>query len=166
MIKIVLLASIFVSTTYLGFQSSMVFSNKTKFYQELLEFTKNIKSEISFLKTNIVDLFSKYKYSSKLENIKNEICAFFKNDKKLTTDDVKGVLSKNILFNDDEINVIAQMFCELGNLGYTEQIERLDYYINHYEIELKKSSDKADKMIPFCKKMGCLIGLLVCIVLI
>lgn len=165
MIKIILLASIFVSTTYLGFQSSAIFSNKTKFYQELLEFTKNIKSEISFLKTNILDLFSKYKYSTKLEKIKNQIYLAYKTNQSLSFENIKELVSHELSFDEAEINQISQMFYELGNLGYMEQIERLDYYINHYEIELKKSKDRADKMIPFCKKMGSLIGLLVCIVL-
>ena len=166
MIKIILLVSLFTASTYLGFQTSKVYLNKTKFYQELLEFSKNIKSEISFLKTSVLEIFSKYKFSSKLEDIKNQIYEAYKSNQKLTFDSIKKVVQKHASLDDAETNVVCQIFFELGNLGYVEQLERMDYYIHHFELELKKIQDKSNKMMPFCKKMGSLIGLLICIVLL
>ncbi len=166
MIKIILLIALFGASGFLGFQTAKVFESKTKFYKDALDFTKNIKAEISFLKTDIISLLSKYNFSSKFENVKNDIKELYKSNKEISIDDIKHTINKYITIKDEEVNIISQMFFELGQLGYIEQIERLEYYINHFQSVLSKEKDRADKMMPFCKKMGVLIGLLVCIVLI
>ena len=80
---------------------------------------------------------------------------------------VRRVKESGIAYlKDDEYESISQMFFELGNIGYVEELERLNYYIDFYDAEIEKCRVKTDKMSPFCKKMGFLIGLLVCIVLI
>ena len=166
MIKIILLSAIFVSSTFLGFQISKVFNEKTAFHQDLLDFTKNLKTEISFFKTDIVSILSKYTYKSKFENIKEQIKNLYNSKNQLKIDDINSILTQNITLDETEQKIISQMFFELGQLDYVCQLEQLDYYKNQFETMLTKSKNRADKMIPFCKKIGILTGLLVCIVLI
>ena len=166
MTKIVLLLALFSSSGFLGFQISKVYDSKVKFFQDCFDFVKNIKTEISFLNTDLISIFSKYKYQSIFEEIKNQIAKLYENQNIFNIENIKNIISNNITLKDDELNTISQMFFELGNVGYFEQLERLEYYENYFKNTLTKQKDRADKMMPFCKKMGILIGLLVCIVLI
>ena len=165
MIKFVLMVLLFGTSGFLGFQVAKVYENNQNFFVDLLNFTKSIKNEISFLKTDIFVILSKYKYNS----VFNDFLIEYKkklNNGNLSQNEIIKILNKNSSLNNIQINTISQMFFELGNIGYVEQLERLNYYINFYNQELEKSRGKTDKMSPFCKKMGFLFGLLVCIVLI
>ena len=71
-----------------------------------------------------------------------------------------------MFLTETEKNSIIDMFAELGGMGYFEQLERLDYYINFFNDEMNKESSKLTKTSILYKKMGVLVGLLVCIVLI
>ena len=166
MIKIVLLFSLFLMSGFLGFQTAKLYDNKTKFFEDCLNFVKNIKIKISFLKTDLIIIFSKYNYLSKFEDVKNQIGELIKQDKKIDLDDIKSIISKNITLDDNQLNIVSQMFFELGKFGYYEQLERIQYYENCFQDILSNQKNRAEKMMPFCKKMGILIGLLVCIVLI
>lgn len=165
MIKFVLMVLLFSASGYLGFQTAKVYETNQNFFIDLLSFTKSIKNEISFLKTDLFSILSKYQYKS----IFNIILTEYKNkliNNNLSQNEIIEILQKYIKLNNVQMNNISQMFYELGNIGYEEQLERLNYYIEFYNDELEKSRGETGKMAPFCKKMGFLIGLLVCIVLI
>lgn len=166
MIKILILVSLFGMSGLLGFESAKVYSKKIRFFEDIVDFTKNIKTEISFLKTDMISLFSKYNYKSNLHSINEQIMSFQKNGEVLSYEKIKNIVSNSISLDEEKINVISKMYYELGTLGYVEQLERLEYYINQFEAMKSASIDRANKMIPFCKKMGFLIGSLVCIILI
>ena len=166
MIKFVILVALFGASGLLGFEASKVYTLKKQFFEDILDFTKNIKNEISFLKTDMLSLLSKYHYKSKLQDINNQIISEQKTGEILEYEKVKTIVSKIVILKESETNTISKMYSELGNLGYLEQIERLEYYINQYEAMHKSSVDRANKMMPFCKKMGFLIGSLICIILI
>ena len=166
MIKFMLMGVLFAYSGYLGIMISNVYDEKEQFFNELIDLLNNIKSEISFLKTDIISILKKYKYKSKLENVKSQIVIILENGDELNHELIINIISKNIIIEQNDLNQISQMFCELGNLGYMEQIERLEYYINLFKNSSKRAKDRAVKMKPFCKKMGFIMGLLVCIVLI
>lgn len=165
MIKIILLIALFGASGYLGIQFANTYKKKQDFISDLLNFTKSIKNEISFMKTDLLSILNKYEYKSSFNEFLIEYTNLIKT-KNQSQNEILGILEKLSNFNDLEKNTISQMFFELGNIGYIEQIERLEFYINFYDDILKKSSEQSGKMIPFCKKMGFLMGLLVCIVLI
>lgn len=165
MIKFVLLLLLFGASGYLGFQTAKVYQNKCNFFNDLLSFTKSLKNEISFLKTDIFSILKKYDYKSLFGNFLIE----YKNklsEKKLSQSEIVEILQGVIDLTQIQKNTISQMFFELGNIGYLEQLERLEYYTNFYNQEFEQSRDKLSKMAPFCKKMGFMMGLLICIVLI
>lgn len=165
MIKLVLMVLLLGTSVHLGFQIAKVYEKNQDFFQDLLSFTQSIKNEISFLKTDIFSILNKYEYKSAFNNFlidfKHKL-----NNGNLSQNEIIEILQKNINLTDLQVSTISQMFFELGNIGYLEQLERLNYYIDFYNGELEKSRDKSGKMSPFCKKLGLLIGLLVCIVLI
>ena len=166
MIKFSLLLVLFGVSILLGYQTAKVYKDKNKFYQDVLDFSKHLKSEISFLKTDLLSILNKYHYSSVFEKIKNEICDLYKNNQNIEVDKIKDIIKKNIDIDEAILNNLSQLFFELGRLGYVEELERLEYYIDYFSEISKKKNERADKMIPFCKKMSILLGLLVCIVLI
>ena len=165
MIRIALMVLLFGCSGYLGFQSAKAYENKQKFFADLISFIKSIKNEISFLKTDLFSILNKYEYTSVLNIILIDFKQKLKN-KKLSQNEINEILDKNINLNEIQKNTICEMFFELGNIGYLEQIERLNYYIDFFNMEFEKSRSKTDKMAPFCKKIGFLVGMLVCIVLI
>ena len=83
MIKLLLLCALFGTSGYLGTMISKVYDQKELFFEELVEFLNNIKNEISFFKTDIVSILSKYQYKSYLRQIKREILEKNKNNENL-----------------------------------------------------------------------------------
>ena len=160
-----LLCSLVCLTSFLGFQTSKIYDKSIKFFQDLLTFTQSLKTEISFLKTDIFSILQKYEYKS----VFNDFLIDYKkilSQGNLSQNEITKILDKNVSLSDIEKKSISQMFLELGSLGYIEQIERLEYYTSFYKTQLDIHIEKSSKMMPFCKKMGILIGLLVCIILI
>ena len=166
MIKILLLTALFGACGYLGFETSKVFERNQNLYFDLLSFTKSIKNEISFLKTDILTMLKKYEYNSKFQEILMVYINLLENKNEFSQNDIILLLEKNGIVTQVEKNTISQMFFALGNIGYVEQLERLDFYIEQYTSFFEKSREKSSKMMPLCKKMGVLVGLLICIVLI
>ena len=165
MIKIVLLCSLFSLSGFLGFQASKIFDKSIKFFEDLLSFTQSLKNEISFLKTDIFSILKKYEYTSNFNDFLKEYEKIL-NTKNISQNEITKILENLIFLSDLEKNTISQMFFELGNLGYVEQIERLEFYSTFFKNQLDIHVQKGGKMSPFCKKMGFLIGSLLCIVLI
>ena len=60
MIKVLILTMILVSSGYLGLSISNVYKTKLNFFKELSSYTKNIKNEISFTKTDTLTMIKKY----------------------------------------------------------------------------------------------------------
>lgn len=166
MIKVLILTMILVSSGYLGLAISNVYKSKLNFFKELSNFTKNIKNEISFIKTDTLTMIQKYQSNTAFGKFLKSYGDALSQKKQLTIDDIKALIDAQIYIEDAPKDAIANMFSELGNVGYIEQLERLSYLINYFEGIERSGEDKAKKMMPFCKKMGFLMGLLVCIILI
>lgn len=165
MIKLLLLCALFGTSGYLGVMISRVYDQKELFFEELVEFLNNIKNEISFFKTDIDSILTKYQYKSNLQQINREILEKIKNDENLDLNQIEKIISKYISLEQKDLVMISQMYCDLGKLGYYEQLEKIQFYIGQFKISMQNNQNRAVKMKPFCKKMGFLIGLLVCIVL-
>lgn len=165
MIKLLLLCALFGTSGYLGIMVSKVYGQKELFFEEFVEFLNNIKNEISFFKTDIVSILTKYQYKSNLQQINNKILENLQKNENLDLKQIEEIISKYISLEQKDFIMICQMYYDLGKLGYYEQLEKIEYYINQFKISMQNNQNRAVKMKPFCKKMGFLIGLLVCIVL-
>ena len=165
MIKILLLCALFATCGYLGITISRVYDQKELFFEELVEFLNNIKNEISFFKTDVISILQKYQYKSKLQQINQEILTKTKNNENLTLREIEEIVSNNISLDQKDYVMISQMYYDLGKLGYYEQLEKIEYYIDQFKMSMQNNQNRAVKMKPFFKKIGFLIGLLVCIVL-
>lgn len=163
MIKILLLISLFCTSGYLGYNISQTFIKKQQFYQDLLSFCQSLKTEISFLKTDLISIFEKYEYKSKFNEVLNDIQQNLKNQNNINFEEI---FEKYGFLNEQDKILLKNIFIELGQLGYDEQLERLSFFINEAERVLLNTKEKNTKIVPLCKKMGFLIGGLVCIVLI
>lgn len=166
MIKIILLVALFSACGFLGINVSKIYSEKYNFYKELLTFCKSLKTDISFLKTDILSIMQKTNFKSKLSNI---------------LDDVKILLTKNTIINKNEFLIslekyqflteqdkscLCLIFCEIGNLGYDEELSKIEYNINSVEMLMDDFKQNKLKLATLSKKMGFLLGFLVCIILI
>ena len=98
MIKVVLMVILFGTSGYLGFQTAKVYEIKQNFFIDILSFTKSIKNEISFLKTDLFTILKKYQYDSAFNNF---LIGYQKllNSKKITQNDMLEILQKNISLN-------------------------------------------------------------------
>lgn len=166
MIKFVLLGALFGVSTLLGYKTSKIYDNNYAFFCDLQLFVKGLKDEISFLKTDFLTLIEKFQCKSALGKILTDFKDLIKSNVEYAEKDIDDIIQKHIYIENDQRKIIVQMLFELGKIGYVEQLERFEYYTNIFESNAKESREKMQKMSPFCKKMGILIGLLVCIVLI
>lgn len=165
MIKIALLISLFAMCSYLGFSVGNTYLEKQKFYEDLLNFCQLLKNEISFLKTDIISILSKTTYKSKLNSILFDVSNLLKSTENFSSTDLNNIFDKYLFLDEQDKKLLCEIFSCLGKLSYEEQIGRIEYNIASIDQCLKQHSQKNSKIVPMCKKMGIIVGLLVCIVL-
>jgi len=165
MIKIALLISLFAMCSYLGFSVGNTYLEKQRFYEDLLNFCQLLKNEISFLKTDIISIISKTTYTSKLNNILFDVSNVLISTENFSSTDLNDDFDKYSFLSEQDKKMLCDIFSNLGKLSYEEQIGRIEYNIESIDQCLKQIDQKNSKIVPMCKKMGVIVGLLVCIVL-
>ena len=165
MIKIALLISLFAMCSYLGFSVGNTYLEKQRFYEDLLNFCQLLKNEISFLKTDIISIIRKTTYTSKLNNILLDVSSVLKSTENFSSTDLNDDFDKYSFLSEQDKKMLCDIFSNLGKLSYEEQIGRIEYNIESIDQCLKQIDQKNSKIVPMCKKMGVIVGLLVCIVL-
>lgn len=165
MIKIALLISLFSMCSYLGFCVGNTYLEKQRFYEDLLNFCQLLKNEISFLKTDIISIIRKTTYTSKLNDILVDVSNVLKSTENFSSTDLNDAFDKYSFLSEQDKKMLCDIFSNLGKLSYEEQIGRIEYNIESIDQCLKQIVQKNSKIVPMCKKMGVIVGLLVCIVL-
>lgn len=166
MTKIILMLLLFCTTGYLGINIGNVYKSKLNFYQDLISFCKFLKAEISFLKTDILTVLSKTNYNSKLNTILTDYKQLIEKQGIATNSELDNLLIKYDFLDTNDKKCINSILLNLGKLGYDEQLENIDYNIETCNNLYVEYNNKNSKLIPLYKKMGFLVGILVCIVLI
>lgn len=166
MIKFILLIGLFYTSGYLGISIGGIYKNKINFYQDLLSFCKKIKTEISFLKTDVLSLVKYTDYNSKFADILNDYQKLIESNSIISEVEIKNILYKYSFLNNDDIKCLSQFFLQLGQVGYQEQLQNIEYSIETIDDIFEQYKQKNNKMVTLCNKMGFMFGLLVCIVLI
>ena len=98
--KLLFLGLIFVSISYIGFQYGHGYKIKENFYNEFANFLIFLKSQIGFLKTDLISIFKNYETKNK--NLK-------------------------ILLNNFEINLLENQSINLSILTQEENLEILNF---------------------------------------
>ena len=84
--KLLFLGLIFVSISYIGFQYGHGYKIKENFYNEFANFLIFLKSQIGFLKTDLISIFKNYETKNKSFNLnprgKSRDIKFFKEFRK------------------------------------------------------------------------------------
>lgn len=166
MIKVVILLGILGLSSYIGFVGSNTYRQKLTFYEDILSFCKTLKNDISFLKEDILTVVSKQQYKSFLKQILDDFCQMLKNSENASKVQINDLLSKYSLLTEQDKNLLTEFLGNLGKLSFDEQIYSIEYYINTFNDLFNRQNESNAKMIPFCNKIGILIGLVICIVLI
>ena len=154
--KIILIAILFSSVSFLGFQISKVYSNKERFYLELNNFVNYLISEISFLKTDLVKISENYNctnsvFSEFLNNLKNKL--LFETE------------YKNIdLLNENENLIIKNFVDNLGKNDSATECDKLKNYLENFKQKLSETREQNKKYGSMIKKLGALGGILLCII--
>lgn len=155
--KLLILGLIFASISYMGFQYGSKYKEKESFYNEFSKFLINLKSQINFLKLDLISIFKNYKTKDK------NLTILLKNFENNLTEETTVNLT---ILNEDE-NLEISTF--LKGLGKTDCLTQNDFIEKHIEIFNKKLKEKKELNIKYgnmYKKLGVLIAFLVCIVLI
>lgn len=166
MIKIIILISIFGLCGYVGLGFGKIYKNKILFYEEYKNFCELLKNEISFLKTDLISIISKCKYKSCFKDVLSFYENSLKNNADFEIEKLCNKISKNIFLDEEDKRLINNLFIDLGLIGYDEQLKKINWCGEEISKKMEKYKSKSDKFIPLCNKMGFLVGLLVCIVLI
>lgn len=166
MIKIMLLCSLFVCCGWLGINIGNTFNEKYNFYMDLRDFCNHMKNNITFLKTDVLAITNNYKPKSKLKFLLQDVSNAIKEKVVLNEMELLSLLQKYSYLNQQDKNLLANLFCNLGSVGYDEQIAKIEYSISQTEFLMNDFKQNKYKFANLSKKMGFIIGLLVCIVLI
>jgi len=156
--KIVLMVVLISSFSYLGFQIGGLYLAKEKFYSELIGFITHLISEISFLKTDLMGISTNFKSTNKhfnlfLNNLKNKI--LFEKDYENIT-----------ILNEQENLEIKNFINSLGKNDALNECEIIKSFLENFKLKLNDSREGNKKYGIMYKKLGVLVGILVCIVLI
>ena len=165
MIKILCLSMMFGLFGYVGLSLGKNYTEKANFLNDIIFFIRNIKSEIAFLKTDLIKICENYECKSKLKNVLEKYLNLLKNNEEISAENLFKIFDENIL-TENENRILIELFSSLGKLNMEEQLNKLNAFENLfipiYENQVKNNS----KYVPLCNKMGFLMGALVCIVLI
>ena len=166
MIKIVLLLALFSACGFLGINVSKTYTEKYNFYKELLALCKSLKNDISFLKTDILSIIEKNNFKSKLVYILEDIKKLLKSNTILKKNEILNILENYNFLSEQDKNCLVSIFCDIGTLGYDEELAKIEYNITTVQNLTDDYKQNKLKFATLSKKMGFLVGLLVCIVLI
>src|SRR5574344_1035005 len=128
MIKIVLLITLFSTSSFLGFQISQIYHKKTAFFEDLKSFIKATKTQISFLKVDLITLIKSTNYSSELGKLLANFSDMLNSGVDISESKVYEMVSKNIVLEDNEKNLVSKMLFELGKLKNYEKKKKLSFY--------------------------------------
>ena len=165
MIKYLILVAILGLSTIAGIEFSNTYTRKVQFYEDALDFSKILKNEIIFMKTDIMTIFSRQQYKSQFNDVLNSIKTLYFEKNGVQIAKINDVLKSFDILNENDKKIISSLFSSLGKLSYDEQLKQIDFYTEKFESALQKQRIECEKMSPFCKKMGILVGLAICIVL-
>lgn len=155
--KIIILGVIFALISLIGFKIGGKFKEKEKFYAEFLKFLLNLSTQVSFFKTNLIEVANNFKTNN------NNMQVFLQQFKDKLTE------NKNINLNnlsEDENREINDFVLRLGN---TDCFSEENYLQKYNEIFKQKYNDSVALNLKYgvlYKKLGVLVAFFVCIVLI
>lgn len=155
--KFLILGSIFSLVTYIGFKFGNRYKEKVDFYNDFSIFLLYLKSQISFLKVDLITIFNQYE--CKNNHFKNLICNL--------SDDFNSYRNINVEILKEDENLQIRRFFE--GLGKNDCLTEEDYIKRQIEIFNKKLNDAKDLNLKYgnmYKKLSILLGIFVCIVLI
>lgn len=157
--KFLILGLIFGSISYIGFRFGNGYKEKERFYNEFLKFLMHFKTQINFLKTDLLQIINSYK--SKDKNFNILLSSYEKN----IINEIEYKIDLNIL-NEEEKNEFLTFFNGVGKSDLYSQIELLDKYIEMFKDKLEQKRKLNLKYGVMYKKLGVLLAFLICIVLI
>ena len=155
--KFVILGLIFSSISFLGFKMGNKYYEKEKFYNDFYNFIIFTKNQIGFLKINIIEILNNYETKNK--NLKNLLINYYKF---LQGEEYTEL---NILNKDENLEI----FNFLKGIGLNDCLTQNEFFENYlifFEKKLKEVKTLNLKYGAMYKKLGILLGICVCILLI
>lgn len=154
--KIALLLILFSSVSLLGVQISKVYSNKENFYFELNNFINFLIGEISFLKTDLVQISENYIstnpiFKNFIQNLKNKL--LFETE-----------FERIEILNENENLSIKNFVDNLGKNDSVTECDKLKNILENFKITLNETREQNKKYGSMIKKLGILSGFLLCII--
>lgn len=155
--KFLFLGLIFASISYIGFQYGNSYKEKVNFYNEFSNFLLYLKSQISFLKVDLLSIFKEFKTKDKnLRILLNNFRENLLNDK---------IINLSILKEDENLEIF-NFFKGLGKSDCFSQNDFIERQIEIFEKKLKECKEANLKYGNMYKKLGVLLAFFICIVLI
>ena len=146
MFKLLLVAVVSGCSVIFGVKMRLYYAKRVKLWDELYKFAHFFKEEVSFKKTLIDDIYSKFNLSQELVSIKD------------------GNYD-NLPFDESEIAFISEFFDSLGRLGLTLEIENVDRYVENIKIKCNESKKVSESKGKTSVKLGILVGVGIFVVL-
>lgn len=166
MIKYALMVLVLGCFGYIGMGIGKYYFKKQVFYENLIDFCNLLLSEISFLKSDLISVCKRVSLNTNTEFSNVLIAYVSKLTDEKSEDDVFNKYLDKLFLTKNEVYYLKGFFNSLGKTGINEQIDLVNYYLNVFNQHLKDSTKNNEKYAPLFKKMGWIVGLLVCIVLI
>lgn len=157
--KLLILGLIFGSISYIGYKYGDSYKIKQNFYNEFLNFLIHLKSQINFLKMNLLEIIDNYQTKDKnLKKILNDFKENILNDNEIN-------INLSILTNEEKLE-FQTFFNGLGKSDLLSQNEFIEKNIEIFEKKLEQKRALNLKYGVMYKKLGILFAFFICIVLI
>ena len=128
--------------TFIGYSYSLRFTKRCKFYDDLLNFINLLKTEVSFSKNTINEIYKN------LDNM-SDLYAFL----------IKGEKVRYLTI--DEENMLHEFQSLVGSSDSSSQLKMLDYYEEKIRKKLKLEENNKIKFSSSGIKIGFMVGLIV-----
>lgn len=172
MVKIILLITVFLVSTAIGFFISNRFSERVRELEDLITALELFETKISYTYDSLIDTFT---YIS--ENLKTKIYRIFfitaehlRECKNLSAGEVfRNVIEEEKIFlelNKKDVEIIKSLSVSLGQVDLEAQLKNINLVSNLLNTQLKESYEEKSKNFKIYRNMGVLTGLVLIILLI
>ena len=162
---IILILCIIFCFSLLGYKLASYYISRKKFFSSLQVFMSSFKLDVSFSQDklkNIIEKNSLNVSSPDLTSICSNVCTILDNKKPIDN----TILSNVKILKNEEKDFIIKFFSNLGKYDSTNQAKEIDSYLATINEMYINANDECKKYASLFIKLGAIIGVLVCLLII
>ena len=162
---IILVFVIIICFTLLGYKLASYYINRKKFFSSLELLLSTLELEVVFSQEklkNIIERNIDTISSKELVIVCSNVCENLNNKTKIDDE----IFKNTTILREDEKDLLLKFFLSLGRLDATSQGKEIKTYAVKFGEYYNQASDECKKYAGLFIKLGLIVGLLVCLLII